>query len=148
MVVHLETSNIITQSINKLVWYLTLVTVFNNFLPQDQVFCVRPTTILYTRGPIFIHCAVCLSSRHQFVLNRLSVRARLAVLWWERQHRRGERVLEYWIGMVGCLWGKVKDGKQIDLLPPKSGHCERGSEKGSWQQCYTPLSHNQIYSQK
>ena len=29
MVVHLETSNIITQSINKLVWYLTLVTVFN-----------------------------------------------------------------------------------------------------------------------
>ena len=30
VVVHLETSNIITQSINKLVWYLTLVTVFNS----------------------------------------------------------------------------------------------------------------------
>ena len=28
-VVHLETSNNITQSINKLVWYITLVTVFN-----------------------------------------------------------------------------------------------------------------------
>ena len=38
MVVHLETSNIITQSINKLVWYLTLVTVFNRY---NSIFFIR-----------------------------------------------------------------------------------------------------------